>query len=49
MMATVLRILDPSDIIRSDARLNAYIERCTARPAFQRALTAQLADFDKAA
>jgi glutathione S-transferase len=27
----------------------AYIERCTARPAFKRALDAQIGDFKKAA
>jgi glutathione S-transferase len=42
MMATVLRILPP---LVTDARLKAYVERCEARPAFQRALDAQLADF----
>jgi glutathione S-transferase len=30
-------------------RLSAYIERCTARPAFKRALDAQIGDFRKAA
>lgn len=45
MMSTVLRILDNTDIVKRDARLAAYVERCTARPAFQRALEAQLADF----
>jgi len=49
MMATVLRILHRTDIVTSDKRLAAYIERCTARPAFQRALNAQLADFSEAA
>ncbi len=49
LMSTVLRILDPSDIIRSDKRLDAYIERCIARPAFKRALDAQLKDFKAAA
>jgi glutathione S-transferase len=49
MMATVLRILDHTDIVRSDPRLAAYVERCTARPAFERALNAQLADFKMAA
>ena len=49
MMSMVLRILDPSDIVRSDARLSAYIDRCTARPAFQRALSAQMGDFKDAA
>jgi glutathione S-transferase len=47
MMATVLRILP--EIAANDARLAAYIERCTARPAFQRALDAQLGDFQRAA
>jgi glutathione S-transferase len=45
MMSTVLRILRHTDIVTSDQRLAAYVERCTARPAFQRALDAQLGDF----
>jgi glutathione S-transferase len=49
MMATVLRILRDTDIVSSDPRLAAYLERCTSRPAFQRAIEAQLADFKKAA
>jgi glutathione S-transferase len=49
MMTTVLRILDHTDIVSRDQRLAAYIERCTARPAFKRALDAQLGDFRKAA
>lgn len=49
MMTTVLRILTNSDIVTGDKRLAAYIERCTARPAFQRALNAQLGDFREAA
>jgi glutathione S-transferase len=49
MMSTVLRILSPTDIVTSDARLKAYIDRCTARPAFKRALDAQLGDFRDAA
>jgi glutathione S-transferase len=42
MMATVLRIVP--DLIASD-KLQAYLDRCTSRPAFVRALNAQLADF----
>jgi glutathione S-transferase len=42
LMTTVLRILP--DLI-TDHRLTAYVERCTARPAFRRALDAQMADF----
>jgi len=49
MMTTVLRILNHTDIISADMRLAAYVERCTARPAFKRALAAQIADFRIAA
>jgi glutathione S-transferase len=49
VMSTVLRILKNTDIVSRDARLAAYLERCTARPAFRRALDAQLGDFEKAA
>jgi glutathione S-transferase len=49
MMTTVLRILKHTDIVTSDKRLADYIERCTARPAFKRALQAQLGDFKEAA
>lgn len=43
MMATILRIV-PDDTGKY-ANLAAYLERCTARPAFGRALSAQLGDF----
>lgn len=46
MMATVLRI-NPELLV--EPNLAAYVERCTARPAFQRALAAQLGDFREAA
>ena len=49
MMTTVLRILKHTDIVSSDRRLAAYVERCTARPAFRRAFDAQMADFKLAA
>jgi glutathione S-transferase len=49
MMTTVLRILKHTDIVTSDKRLAAYIERCTARPAFKRAFDAQIEDFKRAA
>jgi glutathione S-transferase len=48
MMTTVLRILKHTDIITRDGRLAAYIERCTARPAYKRAFDAQVGDFDAA-
>jgi glutathione S-transferase len=49
MMTTVLRILKHTDIVTSDPRLAAFIERCTSRAAFKRALEAQLSDFRQAA
>jgi glutathione S-transferase len=49
MMTTVLRILHRTDIVTSDERLAAYINRCTARPAFKRALDAQIGDCRAAA
>jgi glutathione S-transferase len=47
MMTTVLRILKHTDIVTSEQR--AYVERCTARPAFKRAFDAQIGDFREAA
>ena len=49
MMASVLRISAHTDIVTSDGRLGAYLERCTSRPAFKRALDAQMGDFRAAA
>jgi len=49
MMTTVLRILEHTGIVTRDRRLAAYVERCTARPAFKRALDAQIGDFKGAA
>jgi glutathione S-transferase len=46
LMTTVLRIA-PALVV--EPPLTAYVERCTARPAFKRALNAQLADFKEAA
>lgn len=45
MMATVLRIPENTDLVTGDPVLGPYLERCTARPAFKRALDAQFADF----
>lgn len=45
MMATILRI--KPEMSADYANLTAYRERCEARPAFNRALKAQLADFDR--
>ena len=49
MMADVLRILDHTKIVDAYPQLSAYKQRCQARPAFQRAMTAQLEGFKKAA
>ena len=49
MMATVLRINGHCDLVTQDERLRDYLDRCTNRPAFQRVLAAQLADFAIAA
>jgi glutathione S-transferase len=49
MMTTVLRILEHTDLVANDPRLAAYVKGCTARPAFKRALDAQMGDFKQAA
>jgi glutathione S-transferase len=46
MMTTILRIM-PELVV--EPSLAAYVERCTARPAFKRALDAQIGDFRDAA
>jgi glutathione S-transferase len=45
LMATVLRILRHTDLVVSMPALAAYVARCEARPAFQKALAAQMAAF----
>ena len=47
MMSAVLRIVP--DITARHPPLQEYVARCTARPAFKRALDAQLGDFEDAA
>lgn len=44
-MATVLRESDRTDLLESRPVLAAYLERCTGRSAFVRAMEAQLAAF----
>lgn len=46
MMTTVLRGLRQTDILEKFPTLLAYKERCEARPAFARALAAQMAAFE---
>jgi glutathione S-transferase len=45
LMCTVLRILRHTELVKNIPGLAAYQARCEARPAFQRALDAQLAPF----
>jgi glutathione S-transferase len=44
LMTTVLRILRHTDVVAKMPTLEAYL-RCEARPAFAKALAAQMADF----
>jgi glutathione S-transferase len=48
MMTTVLRILRHTDLVAAEPALKAYVARNEARPAFQRAVSAQMADFTAA-
>ena len=47
MTTTVLRISDGTGLLDAHPNLVAYKRRCEARPAFQAALAAQLADFEQ--
>jgi glutathione S-transferase len=47
MMAAVLRILRHTDLVKTEPKLSAYLARCEARPAFQRALRDQMAAFEQ--
>jgi glutathione S-transferase len=46
VMTTVLRFIRHTNLVADIPALAAYQARCESRPAFQRALTAQLADFE---
>jgi glutathione S-transferase len=46
MMASVLRNLRNSGLVEEQPKLAAFVERCTERPAFQRALADQLDVFE---
>lgn len=47
MMTTVLRIPRTTDLVTSMPVLDAYVRRCEARPAFHRALAAQMAPYEE--
>ena len=46
LMADVLRIVEKEELLAQRPNLLAYMQRAKARPAFQRAMAAQLADFE---
>lgn len=48
LMTSVLRILRHTDLLKEEPTLAAYQQRCEARPAFAKALAAQLAAFEAA-
>lgn len=45
LMTTVLRFLRHTDLVAEFPVLDAYVKRCEARPAFQKALGEQMADY----
>jgi glutathione S-transferase len=45
LMTSVLRILRHTELVEEQPALAAYKERCEARPAFKKALAAQMATF----
>lgn len=49
MMTTVLQILRHTELVENEPVLAAYVKRCTARPACQRAYEAHMAAFRKKA
>lgn len=47
LMVTVLRFLRHTDLIDQYPAVAAYVARCQDRPAFKRALEAQMSDFER--
>lgn len=45
LMATVLRLIRHTDLVAEFPVVDAYLKRCEARPAFQKALDRRMADF----
>lgn len=48
MMSDVLRLIEHTGLVENYPGVKAYIQRCHARPAFQRAMKAQMHGFTKA-
>jgi glutathione S-transferase len=44
-MTTVLRLIRHTDLVAGFPVLDAYLKRCQARPAFQKALSDQMAGY----
>jgi glutathione S-transferase len=45
LMTTVLRLIRHTDLVAEFPVLDVYVKRCEARPAFQKALSDQMADY----
>jgi glutathione S-transferase len=45
LMTTVLRLIRHTDLVAGFSVLDAYVKRCETRPAFQKALSDQMADY----
>ncbi|WP_174236734.1 glutathione S-transferase family protein [Dyella sp. S184] len=45
LMTTVLRFIRHTDLVAGFPRLDTYVKRCEARPAFEAALRSQMADY----
>lgn len=46
LMTTVLRLIRHTDLVAEFPELDAYVARCEARPAFQRALAEQMVGYE---
>jgi glutathione S-transferase len=47
LMATVLRLIRHTELVTAQPAVDAYLKRCEARPAFEKALAEQLEDYAK--
>jgi glutathione S-transferase len=45
LMATVLRLIRHTDLVASHPTVDAYLKRCELRPAFERAVEEQMAEY----
>jgi glutathione S-transferase len=45
LMTTVLRLIRHTDLVAGFSGVDTYVKRCEARPAFQKALSDQIADY----